>query len=172
MSSQIGCLNKFASSVILAGVQIHRQMCSIFPELMWFPRVTTDALQGLHTSRLGVEERRRRDCRQMPNLNWPQRGTYHWEVKATNSGENRSAGSCGDGSSTTCLSCWNGVPHESYGNRRMASSICGGRHSQFTSTQRKIFPCSDIIQAEDKRSSIGGISDKRYHFSKDDCRVL
>ncbi|TNN71566.1 hypothetical protein EYF80_018252 [Liparis tanakae] len=39
--------------------------------------------------------------------------THHWEMKSTNSGEKRSAGSCGDGSSTTCLSCWNGVPHES-----------------------------------------------------------
>lgn len=39
--------------------------------------------------------------------------SYHCEVKSTNSSENLSAGSCGDGSSTTCLSCWKGVPHES-----------------------------------------------------------
>lgn len=38
---------------------------------------------------------------------------YHCEVKSTNSDENLSAGSCGDGSSTTCLSCWKGVPQES-----------------------------------------------------------
>lgn len=38
---------------------------------------------------------------------------HHLEMKSTNSGENRSAGSCGDGSSTTCLSCWNGVPQDS-----------------------------------------------------------
>ncbi len=49
--------------------------------------------------------------------------THHWEVKSTNSGENWSAGSWGEGSSTTCFSCWKGVPHESYGKRRMASSI-------------------------------------------------
>lgn len=48
---------------------------------------------------------------------------HHWELKSTNSGENWSAGSWGEGSSTTCFSCWNGVPHESYGKRRMASSI-------------------------------------------------
>lgn len=52
-----------------------------------------------------------------------ERETHHWEVKSTKSGENWSAGSWGDGSSTTCFSCWNGVPHESYGKRRMASSI-------------------------------------------------
>jgi hypothetical protein len=39
--------------------------------------------------------------------------THHWAVKSTNSGENRSAGSWGDGSSTTCFSCWNGVPQDS-----------------------------------------------------------
>lgn len=48
---------------------------------------------------------------------------HHWELKSTNSGENWPAGSWGEGSSTTCFSCWNGVPHESYGKRRMASSI-------------------------------------------------
>lgn len=30
---------------------------------------------------------------------------HHLEMKSTNSGEKPSAGSCGDGSSTTCLSC-------------------------------------------------------------------
>lgn len=46
---------------------------------------------------------------------WPLRDrlSYHCEVKSANSSENLSAGSCGDGSSTTCLSCWKGVPHES-----------------------------------------------------------
>lgn len=39
--------------------------------------------------------------------------THHCAVKSTNSGEKRSAGSCGDGSSTTCFSCWNGVPQDS-----------------------------------------------------------
>lgn len=51
------------------------------------------------------------------------RKTHHRELKSTNSGENWSAGSWGEGSSTTCFSCWKGVPHESYGKRRMASSI-------------------------------------------------
>lgn len=49
--------------------------------------------------------------------------THHCAVKSTNSLEKRSAGSWGEGSSTTCLSCWNGVPQDSYGKRRMASSI-------------------------------------------------
>lgn len=40
-------------------------------------------------------------------------GAHHWEMKSTKSGEKPSEGSCGDGSSTTCLSCWNGVPHDS-----------------------------------------------------------
>lgn len=44
---------------------------------------------------------------------WETRLSYHCEVKSTNSSENLSAGSCGDGSSTTCLSCWKGVPQES-----------------------------------------------------------
>lgn len=51
--------------------------------------------------------------------------THHCAVKSTNSLEKRSAGSWGDGSSTTCLSCWKGVPQDSYGKRRMASSIWG-----------------------------------------------
>ena len=55
--------------------------------------------------------------------------THHCAVKSTNSGEKRSAGSWGDGSSTTCFSCWKGVPQDSYGNRRMAISICNGDSS-------------------------------------------
>lgn len=39
--------------------------------------------------------------------------THHCAVKSTNSGEKRSAGSWGDGSSTTCFSCWKGVPQDS-----------------------------------------------------------
>lgn len=53
--------------------------------------------------------------------------THHCAVKSTNSLEKRSAGSWGEGSSTTCLSCWKGVPQDSYGKRRMASSIWGWR---------------------------------------------
>jgi len=48
-----------------------------------------------------------------PRVSEAERVFYHCEVKSTNSAENFSAGSCGDGSSTTCLSCWKGVPQES-----------------------------------------------------------
>lgn len=58
---------------------------------------------------------------------WSPTETHHCAVKSTNSLEKRSAGSWGEGSSTTCLSCWKGVPQDSYGKRRMASSIWGRR---------------------------------------------
>lgn len=68
----------------------------------------------------GIRGERGKGERKRGVMDW---GSHHFEVKSTNSGEKRSGGSWGDGSSTTCLSCWNGVPHDSYGKRRMAISI-------------------------------------------------
>lgn len=79
------------------------QKLGLYPKGM---PVGTGMQEAPHPPHSLAEERRAR-------LGKAKGALYHCEVKSTNSAENFSAGSCGDGSSTTCFSCWNGVPQES-----------------------------------------------------------
>lgn len=47
---------------------------------------------------------------------------YHLLINSSNEGENLPAGNFGASSFTTCFSCSNGVPHDSYGNLPVANS--------------------------------------------------
>lgn len=48
--------------------------------------------------------------------------TNHLLINSSNEGENFPAGNLGASSFTTCFSCSNGVPHDSYGNLPVANS--------------------------------------------------
>lgn len=119
------------------GLVIQFSTCSLFAFFMWILMLSGGSLsygeRDLYQEGAGIWNMGREGA---PGCHAGLK-THHCAVKSTNSGEKRSAGSWGDGSSTTCFSCWNGVPQDSYGNRRMAISICRARKALVRDTQKQ-----------------------------------